>query len=175
MVRQYAVESGAQVLDVGAGRARDSLWLARKGLPVTAYDYVPRALSAVEACAEEEGLDLEVRMLALTEWRSVLAEGARLAHDPGPRVLMARHVLEATSIVGREGLIRLSSMALRSGGRLYADFHLAAQVDTRSWVVGAVDPDRMVAMVRRAGAHTAAVEEVSVKKGPPVMRLMGEW
>lgn len=175
VVRQYAVESGAQVLDVGAGRGRDSLWLARKGLPVTAYDYVPRALSAVEACAEEEGLDLEVRMLALTEWRSVLAEGARLAHDPGPRVLMARHVLEATSIVGREGLIRLSSMALRSGGRLYADFHLAAQVDTRSWVVGAVDPDRMVAMVRRAGAHTAAVEEVSVKKGPPVMRLMGEW
>ncbi|MFC4784113.1 methyltransferase domain-containing protein [Nocardioides sp. MAHUQ-72] len=175
VVGERAQETGAQVLDVGAGRGRDSLWLARQGLQVTAYDFVPRALRAVCAQAEAEGLDLDVRLLNLTEWRSVFAEGARLAHDPRPRVMMARHVLEATSIVGRESLVRFASMALRGGGRLYADFHLGAQVRELPWAVGAVDPERVAALARRAGARVVEVDEVPVKKGPPVTRLMGEW
>jgi SAM-dependent methyltransferase len=175
VVGDYAQGAGAQVLDVGAGRGRDSLWLARQGLHVTAYDYVPRALRAVAACAEAEGLDLDVRMLSLTEWRSVFPEGARLAHDPRPRVLMARHVLEATSFVGRDALVRLGSMALRSGGRLYADFHVGPRVHDLKWAVGPVDAERLAAMVRRAGAREVELEEVPVKTGPPVMRLMGEW
>jgi hypothetical protein len=142
---------------------------------VTAYDYVPRALRAVAGCAEAEGLDLDVRMLNLTEWRSVFPEGARLALDPRPRVVMARHVLEATSPAGRDSLARLCSMALRSGGRLYADFHQPAQVGDLRWAVGPVDADRVAALVRRAGARTVEVDEVSARSGPPVMRLMGEW
>nr|WP_246416525.1 methyltransferase domain-containing protein [Nocardioides luti] len=175
VVGQYAVDTGAHVLDVGAGRGRDSLWLARQHLEVTAYDFVPRALRTVVARAEQEGLDLDVRMLSLTEWRAVMAEGARLAHDPRPRVLMARHVLEATTIVGREALVRLASMSLRSGGRLYLDFHAGPQADPPPWVVGAVDPERVERLVRRAGARVVEVDEVRVKNGPPVTRLMGEW
>ena len=76
---------GGTVIDVGAGRGADSLWLARRGLRVQAYDYVPSAADAVRAAAADEGLDLDVRMLNLTEWRSVLAEGARLARLDGPR------------------------------------------------------------------------------------------
>ncbi|MCW2791713.1 MAG: class SAM-dependent methyltransferase [Nocardioides sp.] len=175
VVGDYASATGAQVLDVGAGRGRDSLWLARRGLQVTAYDYVPRALRAVATCAEQEGLDLDVRMLNLTEWRSVFTEGARLALEPRPRVVMARHVLEATSPAGRDSLVRLCSMALRGGGRLYADFHRPAQARDLTWAVGPVDADRLASLVRRAGAKTVEVDEVSVKSGPPVLRLMGEW
>ncbi len=109
------------VIDVGAGRAGDSLWLARHGYTVHAYDYVPSAARAVQEAAESEGLDLDVRMLNLDEWRSVLVEGARMARVEGPRIMIARHVADATGPFGRESLARFASMALRGGGRLFLD------------------------------------------------------
>jgi SAM-dependent methyltransferase len=124
LARQQARSLGAEVLDVGAGRGADSLWLARQGVTVTAYDYVPRALEDVAEMAERQGLPLEVRYLNLVDRRSVYAEGARLAHTPRPRVVLARHVVDATSGVGRASLARLCSMALRDGGRLLAEFHV---------------------------------------------------
>jgi hypothetical protein len=109
------------VIDVGAGRGADSLWLARQGLTVHAYDYVPGAAAAVQAAALEEGLDLAVRMLNLDEWRSVLVEGARMARVEGPRLMIARHVADATNGFGRDSLARFAAMALRGGGRLFVD------------------------------------------------------
>ena len=115
------VGPGGRVLDVGAGRGGDALWLARAGVRVTAYDYVPRAAQAVRRVAAEEGLALDVRPLNLTEWRSVLGEGARLARVEEPRAILARHVADATSAFGRESLARFASMSLRNGGRLHLD------------------------------------------------------
>jgi hypothetical protein len=112
---------GGTVIDVGAGRGGDSLWLARKGLTVHAYDYVPSAARTVQEVAEREGLALDVRMLNLDEWRSVLSEGARMARVEGPRIMIARHVADATGSFGRESLARFASMALRGGGRLLLD------------------------------------------------------
>ncbi len=101
-----------------------------------AYDYVPSAADAVRAAAADEGLDLDVRMLNLTEWRSVLAEGARLARLDGPRVMIARHTADATNRFGRESLARFASMALRGGGRLYLDV----------WTGSGHTPDRLNAV-----------------------------
>ena len=112
---------GGTVIDVGAGRGGDSLWLARQGYTVHAYDYVPSAARAVQEAAEREGLDLDVRTLNLDEWRSVLSEGARMARIEGPRIMIARHVADATTGFGRESLARFASMALRDGGRLFLD------------------------------------------------------
>ena len=130
------------VIDVGAGRAADSLWLARQGLTVHAYDYVPSAAHAVQAAAVEEGLDLDVRMLNLDEWRSVLAEGARMARVEGPRIMIARHVADATNAFGRESLARFAAMALRGGGRLFVDV----------WAGPGATPDRL---------HPVPVHEVA--------------
>ena len=47
--------SGGTVIDVGAGRGADSLWLARQGLSVRAYDYVPSAAQAVQQAADGRG------------------------------------------------------------------------------------------------------------------------
>lgn len=174
---EWALERGAQVLDVGAGRGSDSLWLAREGLSVVAYDYVPRALRHAGDLAGREGLDLEVRALNLTELRSVLAEGAALAHDPRPRVVVARHVVDATSAQGREGLARLCSMALREGGMLFADFHVAdedAAQDPAEWQVGGADAAAMTTLLRRAGASTLRVKRLG-KRSRPTVRLVGEW
>ncbi|RLV50845.1 methyltransferase domain-containing protein [Nocardioides mangrovicus] len=121
---RYVVESEgvpAQVVDVGCGRGGDALWFAEQGASVTAYDFVPRASTAVQRRAQQAGLPLEVRRLNLLEWRSVLGEGARLAHQPGPRTLLARHVADETTRFGRESLWRFASMALREGGSLYVE------------------------------------------------------
>ncbi len=111
----------AQLVDVGAGRAGDSLWLARQGARVTALDFVPWASEAVQAVAAEEGLDLEVRLLNLNSLRSWLATGSRLAHTPGPRAILCRHLVDEVTARAREATWRFADMALREGGRLYLE------------------------------------------------------
>lgn len=123
LARRVAADAapGTHLLDVGAGRGSDALHLARQGFRTTAYDYVPLTLRKAGRVAEREGAPLDVRMISLTQLRSVLGEGARLAHQDGPRAMLARHVLDATTERGREGLLRFAAMALRGGGRLYAE------------------------------------------------------
>jgi cyclopropane fatty-acyl-phospholipid synthase-like methyltransferase len=176
-----ATRLGAEVLDVGAGRGADSLWLAQQGHRVTAYDYVTGALRPVERRARRQGLDLDVRSLNLTERRSVLAEGARLAHAPGPRVVLARHVIDATSLVGRESLARLCSMALRQGGRLLAEFHVSPDEEGGAtappppeWVVGRVDVEVVTSLLKDAGASRVMVKRLP-RRARPTVRLVGEW
>jgi SAM-dependent methyltransferase len=111
-----------QVVDLGAGRGGDAVWFAQQGASVTAYDYVPTASLAVQRRAEEGSLDLAVRRLNLLEWRSTFAEGARLAHRPGPRTVVARHLADATTRFGRDSLWRFASMVLRDGGRFYTEY-----------------------------------------------------
>lgn len=168
---------GAQVLDIGAGPGADSVWLARQGVPVRAYDFVPQAMARAGRVARREGLDLHTGFLNLTEWRSVLAEGAALARDRRPRVVLARHVLDATSGDGREMLTRLCSMALREGGVLLADITLAGEMerqDRPEWMVGQVDLDELTRLLERAGARSVSVERL-VRKKHPTVRLLGEW
>ena len=173
--RRVAAEIGAEVLDVGAGRGTDSLWLAGKGLRVTAYDYVPRAARRAQDAAAAAGSPFEVRGLNLTEWRSVFGEGARLAHDPRPRVVLARHVFDATSHVGRVSLARLCSMALREGGRLLAEVHVPRDgQELPSWVVGDTDVDALTTLLRKAGATRVDVTALPERERPTV-RLEGVW
>ncbi len=181
---RLAEELDAEVLDVGAGRGADSVWLARQGVRVTAYDYVPRGLRDAVAVAQDEGLPLEARTLNLTEWRSVLAEGTRLAHDPRPRVVLARHVLDATSGFGRESVARLCSMALRDGGRLLADLHVAEPTgadregdpdeDAPDWMVGRPDPDAVATLLRRYGATRVGIKRLP-NRDRTTVRMVGEW
>jgi SAM-dependent methyltransferase len=167
-----------ELFDVGAGRGRDALWFARQGSAVTAYDFLPSAASAAVARAGRDGLDLESRLLNLQEWRSVFGEGARVAHLPGPRTLLANHLLDATTRFGRESLARFASMALRDGGRLYADF----------WTGGGVPdntPSRPVALeevlatLRARGAHILHAAEVDTNDpahaGRRTGRVVAEW
>jgi hypothetical protein len=153
------LRGGGTVIDVGTGRGADALWLARQGLTVHAYDYVPSASAAVQQAAAEEGLALDVRMLNLDEWRSVLAEGARMARVQGPRMMLARHVADATTEFGRESLARFASMALRGGGRLYLDV----------WTGGGRVPERLrpVPLDRVARTLTEQGARILVKRERP--------
>jgi hypothetical protein len=173
---KVAQRLGADVLDIGAGRGADSVWLARQGIAVTAYDYVPRRLQTAAECARLESLPLDVRYLNLTDRRSVYAEGALLAGTSRPRVILANHVVDATSHAGRESLARLCSMALRDGGRLLAEFHLPAEdpsIDPE-WLVGRPDVDVFTTLLRDAGAARVEVKTL-MGPGRPTVRLVGVW
>jgi len=168
---------GGTVIDVGAGRGADSLWLARQGLAVHAYDYVPNAARAVRAAADDEGLDLDVRMLNLTEWRSVFAEGARMSRVTGPRVMLARHTVDATNRFGRDSLARFASMALRGGGRLYLDVWTGqGRVPGRLRPVGL---DEVARLMTERGARILLTRERQVGVGGHPRssrgRLVAQW
>ncbi len=121
-VRRQEQRVPETVVDIGCGRGVDAFWFAQRGARAIGYDYVPRGSRAIAELAVERGIDADYRQLNLCELRSVLAEGARVAHLPGPRVLTARNIAEATDSVGRAHLWRVCEMMLRGGGRLYLEF-----------------------------------------------------
>jgi SAM-dependent methyltransferase len=106
-------------VDVGCGTGRDVLWLAHQGVEAWGLDYFPRDFRAADQRAAKKGLTASFEWMNLDELRSVLVMGATLSRRPGPRVVLARHVLEATDAVGRENLLRLAKMVTRGTGRLY--------------------------------------------------------
>ena len=174
-VREVLADGGT-VIDLGAGRGADSLWLARQGLSVHAYDYVPSATYPARDAAVAEGHDLTVRMLNLDEWRSVLVEGARMSRIEGPKVVLARHVADATDAFGRESLARFASMSLRGGGRLFLD----------GWTGGGAVPDRLHAVgldrvarsLTRQGARILVTDERPARPGSHRSRrgrLVAQW
>jgi hypothetical protein len=88
---------------------------------VVGLDFVVRGSRAVAELAATEDVDLEFRPMNLCELRSVLAESARLAREPGPKVVTVRNVAEGTDAPSRERLWRSCEMLLRGGGRLYVE------------------------------------------------------
>jgi hypothetical protein len=171
----------SQVVDLGAGRAGDALWFARQGSSATALDFVPRAAEAARRTAEAEGHDLTVREVNLLSLRSVLAEGARLAHAPGPRVVVARHVVDATVAPGRSGAWRLCEMALRDGGRHYLEFWVGEGRRLREGqLLAAVPADVVAAELEQRGAVIVHREETTVQaasedSGRTVERTVARW
>lgn len=175
LARREAAATGATVLDVGAGKGPDAWWLASRGVPVVAYEFVPFALDGVAQRARDDGLPLEVRHLNLTDTRSVFTEGARLARLPGPRVVLAQHVLDATTPVGRESFARFCSMALRGGGSVLAQFHTGTTTQEVEWA-STVEPDVVVELLRRAGARDITLEQDErASHQHPVVRLVAQW
>ena len=74
----------ARLVDVGAGAAATRSGSRSRACRRPAFDYVP-ARRGPCAPGGGGGPRPRRRRLNLLEWRSIFAEGARLAHQPGPR------------------------------------------------------------------------------------------
>lgn len=169
------------LIDLGAGRGADSLWFARQGSKVRALDFVQQASLAVQATAEQEGLDLEVYELNLNSLRSWLSEGVRLSHHEGPRVVMARHLVDAQSHLAREATWRLCEMALRPGGRLYLEFFSEGTPEALSHPLLTAYPAQ--AAEQALAAHGAVIvhredfieQTRSGQPGRTTTRMVAQW
>ena len=106
----------------------------REGPPAIGLDYSVRGFEYLKRwAAEHPELPLEFGHLNLLDTRHVLGWGARLAHRPGPKVLLARHLADALIPAGRDGLWRFADMLGRSGGRAYLEFLVEGEA-SQAWV-----------------------------------------
>lgn len=145
----------ACVVDIGCGDGRDTLWFARQGVEAWGLDYFPRSFRRAARRAAAQDMSASFDWMNLCELRSVLVTGALLARRPGPRVAMARHVLDASDPTGRDSLLRLARMVTGGAGRLYLQTQSVATPESRALGVRPIPP--------------AAVEELVVSRGGRVV------
>ncbi len=172
-------------VDVGCGTGRDVLFLARSGLSAHGLDYFPRDFRMADRRAKKKDLDASFDWMNLTELRSVLVTGAALSRAPGPRVVLARHVVESTDRNGRENLLRFAKMVTRGSGRLYLQLRATRRGGTGSADVPRLDLDRLRAQVTALGGRV--VEDVAldaqeqplgaqdVRPTPAIRRWVVSW
>lgn len=115
-------DAATPVVDLGCGTGSDALWLARRGTPVTGLDFVSRGFEQAEERAAAEGLDARFLECNLLELRSTLATAALVGVDPGPRVVIARHLADHLNARARRHAWTAARMMLHDGGRLYVEF-----------------------------------------------------
>ena len=89
-------------------------------------------------------------------------------------MILARHVVDATSELGRESLARLCSMALRDGGKLLAEFYRVDGDQVPEWVVGQPEAEAFATLLRDAGASRVEVRD-RMRHGRPIVRVVGVW
>lgn len=141
----------ANLVDVGAGTGRDAVWFAGKGHTVLALDYSNAARSQIRALAERRGVDVDVDALNLFDVRSVLSLGARLAHEPAPRHVYARGMIDELSPAAREELFRFAAMVSRHGGLTFLQFKITPHSRPEQ-VIGQIEArGGTVESVRRPG------------------------
>ena len=181
-VRRQEGRVPARVVDIGCGTATDDLWFARRGASVLGLDYALRGSEPVAELAAAEGVDLTFRDMNLSELRSTLAQGARVAQQPGPRVVTARHIADATDRVGRAHLWRACDMMLRGGGRLYVEVLTDRGTDDSFAREQHLRPVPMRRVLRELEGHGATVLSHRQTRARPhsraghrIGRLVVEW
>ena len=169
----------ATYVDIGCGRGSDVLWMAGRGVASVGLDFQPR--SYAEAAAREVP-GASFSRCNLLELRDVLPAGAELARREGPRLVVARHLVDALDPQGRQHLWRLARMALagEGGGRLHLEFLARFGDDgyARDLHVKRRRPRLLVAELERAGATIVHRETMRVSDAPrssKVCRLVVEW
>ncbi|CAN5526669.1 hypothetical protein BH11ACT8_BH11ACT8_27670 [soil metagenome] len=184
-------EPGTFVLDIGCGRGQDAVWLANRGHRVVAMDYSGNGYAHLRRRARAEDWDVSFHAVNLLETRHVLAFGARAALEPGPRAILGRHVLDATTERGRAGFWRMARTVLGSGGRLYLDFMATgepgAPVQYDDGLVHDLDPAVVAAEAQAAGGvvrvqrlrdlqgYEVPSQPVAGSPAPRACRMVVEW
>lgn len=149
-------EPGARVLDVGAGEARNALFLARRGSKAAALDFARAGLDKAAARAAAEGLALDVIEKDLRAWKPEKGTWDGL-------VCVFVHLLPDE----RDALYRAMQCALAPGGVLVGEWFTPEQAGYASG--GPSAPDRLVTPEELVGAFGGAGEVLSCESGPRVL------
>ena len=167
-------------IDLGCGRGREASYVAERGVPVLALDQ-SRFYFRHQARAWEPGTGPDFRTFNMLENRHVAVAVVRGALLPGPRIIFARHLADATSAAGRRALWRTASGMLHDGdGRLYL-FFMSAEGDdgyARDNQVGELPREVVEEELLASGARITYCEErpASPAKGASTLcRMVAEW
>ena len=146
-----------QVVDLGCGNGRDSVFFAGLGLQVVGADFAAAGVRQARARAKELQVDVEFMDWNLNSLRETLTRAAFLAHQPGPRLVYARLVLDALPNHARPQFWRAVQMLLADGGRCFVEFRTEADRRTRKkfgkHYRRYLDPDLVVAEAAEIGVH----------------------
>ncbi|GGO84781.1 hypothetical protein GCM10011584_03180 [Nocardioides phosphati] len=145
-------------VDVGCGGGRDAAWLSREGAPsVWALDYFQPDLRKAMRISARTGASVNVLWCNLLELRSLMETTARIARVPGPRVVLAHHLLDATDSYGRRNFLRLARMLTRDTGKAVVQAYVAPTEHSRAL---GVRPLREAAFADLVAASKGVVEHV---------------
>jgi SAM-dependent methyltransferase len=182
LVRQIARrEQGlGSFIDLGCGRGVDAAWMARQGVTSWGLDFSAKAYRERE---RRNRPGLRFQLFNLLELRHVVAVSASAARLPGPRVIMARHVVDAVGARARENLWRTGSTVLREpGDRLYLEFCTRAGDDgyAQHHRVGTRSPRRIVRELEAAGGTVVRRKVLLTSPDTPetssqVCRIVATW
>ena len=178
------MEPGSPIVELGTGTGRDAVWFARQGHPVLASDYCSGARAAVAAAAREAEVRAAYRPINLESLKSSLVAAARIAHEPAPRHVYARGLVDALAPTGRLGLWRFCATAGRRGGLTFLEFRTPVSRHERTFFPHHqrtyADPSTIVAEIERHGGRV--VERVEGrglarlgKEDPMICRLVVTW
>ncbi|HEU5038824.1 MAG TPA: LicD family protein [Nocardioides sp.] len=172
------------VVDLACGTGTDVLWFARRGTPATGVDFVRRGFAAAEEQARAQALDARFLACNFLEVRSAVATGGLVGIDPGPRVVLARHLVDNVDRRARRNAWRSARMMLHDGGRLYVEF-LVQRGDgvlARRERARIRKPAMVARELRAAGARIVERETVKIPRagrsgGSPtkICRMVATW
>ena len=88
-----------RALDVGSGQGTHAVYLAQQGFSVVALDFVPAALAATKARAEQAGVEVELRQCDVVDYEAptpfdVVLDSGCLHHLPRGKVAAYRRKLD---------------------------------------------------------------------------------
>lgn len=171
-VRAQERAEGRQVgsfVDMGCGSGVDAFVMARQGVPSWGLDFRPSHFKVVSKRATRRGLPATYRWTNFNELRSVLPTGAEVARTGGPRVAIARHLVDAVDAAGRDLVLRFAKMVTRDGGRFYLQALRAVEPDpgTGDDNLTPVDVDRLVADIEARGGRVVQREDLAEPPAGP--------
>lgn len=158
------------IVDAGAGTGRDASWFAGQGHHVLALDYASQARRRVRRLAARSGIDLEVDHVNFYDVRSTLLLGGRLAHDPKPRHVYARMLVDTLSASGRSEFFRFARMVSRRGGMTLLEFRIGRAVSPHA-LVDQITSRGGVVELREQGRDLAPLGD----QNPAMCRLVVRW
>lgn len=109
---------GSRVIEFGCGEGRDSIFLAKSGLKVTAVDIAPSAIRRAKEWAEEEGVEVDFQVNDATALKGIPDKQYDLGINIGCLQMFRefedrqRHFSEAFRVLKPKALFFLCNMAV---------------------------------------------------------------
>lgn len=149
------------VVDLGCGGGGDARWLSGQGLDAVGLDHFPPSLRSAMRKSEAEGVDPDFLWCNFGDLRSTLATGAELVRRPGPRVLMAHHLLDSATPLAREGVLRIAKLVARDTGTLYLQYYTTRTSFSAARGLRARSTEDVRALVAAAGGKVVDLARLS--------------